>query len=128
MKLLTTIFVMLGVVSAVVAQDASLPNVATHTVVLSTEFINRLVEEARTNNPALLAARSRVKAASLNAGTIRTWEDPMAMFGVSIFSASGFDPRQEGDLVYGVEEKLPLWGRPELNRQIAGTEVSMRQA
>jgi cobalt-zinc-cadmium efflux system outer membrane protein len=128
MKILTTIFVIFGGFSAALAQEASPANEATNAVVISTEFINRLVEEARTNNPALRAAGSRVKAATLNAGTIRTWEDPMATFGVSIFSSSGFDPRQEGDLVYGVEEKLPLWGRPELNRRIAGTEVSMRQA
>ena len=127
MKILTTIFVICGF-SASLAQEASPASVATNAVVISTEFINRLVEEARTNNPALRAAGSRVKAATLNAGTIRTWEDPMAMFGVSVFSAEGFDPKQQGDLVYGVEEKLPLWGRPELNRKIAGTEVSISQA
>jgi len=128
MKILTIIFVICGGFLTVLAQEASSANEATNTVVISTEFINRLVEEARTNHPALRAARSRVKAATLNAGTIRTWEDPMAMFGVSVFSSSGFDPKQQGDLVYGVEEKLPLWGRPELNRRIAGAEVSMLQA
>jgi outer membrane protein TolC len=50
------------------------------------------------------------------------------MFGGSVFSSRGMDPAQQGDLAYGLEQKLPLWGRPELNRRVAGAEVSLRQA
>jgi len=49
--------------------------------VITTDYIHRLVAEARTNNPSLKAADSRVRSATLNAQGIRTWEDPMAMFG-----------------------------------------------
>jgi outer membrane protein, heavy metal efflux system len=97
-------------------------------VVVSTDYINGLVAEARTNNPSLKAADSRVRAAALNAEGVRTWEDPMAMLGGSTFSSRGFDPAQEGDLSYGIEQKLPLWGRPKLTRRVAQAEVSMRQA
>jgi len=45
----------------------------------------------------LRAAGSRVKAAELNAGAMRTWEDPMFMFDGSVFSDKGFDPAEEGD-------------------------------
>jgi outer membrane protein TolC len=128
MRILTIIFLIGGSLTTALAQDSPPADAATNAVVISTDLINRLVEEARTNNPALLAASSRVKAATLNAGAIRAWEDPRMMFGGSVFSSEGFDPKQEGDLVYGVEEKLPLWGKPELNRRIADTEVSMRQA
>src|SRR5712671_1548613 len=100
----------------------------TNAVVISTEYINRLVAEARTNNPSVKAVDSRARAATLNVGAVRTWEDPMAMFGGSVFSDRGFDPAEEGDLIYGVEQKLPLWGRPKLARRVAEAEAAMRGA
>src|SRR5947209_19972120 len=87
---------------------------ATNVVVITTDYINRLVAEARTNNPSLKAADSRVRSATLNAQGIRTWEDPIAMFGGSVYSDKGFKPDEDGNLAYGVEQKLPLWGRPKL--------------
>ncbi|HXJ57585.1 MAG TPA: TolC family protein [Verrucomicrobiae bacterium] len=101
---------------------------ATDVVVISTDYINRLVAEARTNSPALKAADSRVRSAMLNAQAVRTWEDPMAMFGGSVYSARGFDPAEDGNLAYGVEQKLPLWGRPKLSRRLAEAETSTREA
>ena len=101
---------------------------ATNTVVVSTGLIDRLVAEARTNNPSLKAADSRVRSATFNAESIRTWEDPMAMFGGNVFSDRGFNPSEEGDLIYGFEQKLPLWGRPKLTRQVAEAETAMRGA
>ena len=74
--------------------------------------------EARTNHPALKAADSRVRAATLNAGAVRTWDDPMAMFGGSVYGDKGFKPDEDGNLAYGVEQKLPLWGRPKLARRV----------
>src|SRR6266404_2609936 len=101
---------------------------ATNTVLISTAFINRLVAEARTNNPSLKAADSRVRSATLNAEAVRTWDDPMAMFGGSVYSDKGFKPDEDGNLAYGIEQKLPLWGRPKLNRHVAEADISMRQA
>lgn len=109
------------------AQDAK-PIEATNVVVISTDYINRLVAEARTNNPSLKAADSRVRSATLNTEGVRTWEDPMAMFGGSVYSSRGFNPSEDGNLAYGVEQKLPLWGRPKLTRRVAEAETSMRQA
>ena len=100
----------------------------TNAVVVSTDLINRLVAEARTNNPSLKAADSRVRSATLNAEGIRTWDDPMAMFGGSVYSDKGFKPDEDGNLAYGVEQKLPLWGKPKLTRRVAEAETSMRQA
>ncbi len=116
-----------GLLSVEAADDAKPPE-NTNAVVISTDYINRLAEEARTNNPALRAAASRVNAAELNAGAVRTWEDPMATVGGSVFSDKGFNPAEEGDLAYGVEQKLPLWGKPKATRKVAETDVSMRRA
>jgi outer membrane protein TolC len=121
MKILGTILI----VSASMLNTLAETNNA---VVISTDLINRLVEEARTNNPSLKAADSRVRSATLSAEGVRTWDDPMAMFGGSVYSDKGFKPGEDGNLAYGVEQKLPLWGRPKLNRRVAEAETSMRQA
>src|SRR6266496_1611135 len=123
----TILFVSAGLLNAGAADDARSVE-ATNTVLISTALINRLVTEARTNNPSLKAADSRVRSAALNAEAVRTWEDPMAMLGGSVYSSRGFDPSEDGNLAYGVEQKLPLWGRPKLTRRVAEAETSMREA
>src|SRR5438093_678020 len=116
-----------AVLNTLAADDEPLAE-NTNVVVITTGYINRLVAEARTNNPSLKAADSRVRSATLNADGIRTWEDPMAMFGGSVYSDKGFRPDEDGNLAYGVEQKLPLWGRPKLTRRVAQAETSMREA
>src|SRR2546427_305657 len=98
MKLIGTIlFAGAGLLNAGAADDARTVE-ATNTVLISTALINRLVAEARTNNPSLKAADSRVRSAALNAQGIRAWEDPMAMFGGSVYSGKGFKPDERGNL------------------------------
>ena len=128
MKILTTIFLICGGAFAALAEDSPPADAATNAVAISTDLINRLVAEARTNNPSLKAANSRVRSATLNAEGVRTWDDPMAMFGGSVYSPQGFNPSEDGNLAYGVEQKLPLWGKPKLNRRVAEAETSTRHA
>ena len=128
MRILTTSALICASALAARAEEYLPAGPAANSVLISSAFINQLVEEARTNNPSLKAARSRVNAATLNAEAVRTWDDPMAMVGGSVFTSRGFDPQQEGDLAYGVEQKLPLWGRPKLTRRVAEAEASTRQA
>ena len=84
LRVLSAVLLAIGGLSKVVAADSALPIAVTNTVVISTGLIDRLVVEARTNNPSLRAADSRARSASLNAQAVRTWEDPMALFGGSI--------------------------------------------
>jgi outer membrane protein TolC len=128
MKTLGTILFVIASLLKNMAVGEVPPGGTTNTVVVSTEFIDRLVAEARTNNPSLKAADSRVRAATLNAGAVRTWEDPMAMVGGSVYSSRGFNPSEDGNLAYGIEQKLPLWNRPKLARKVAETETSIRAA
>ena len=121
----------LGAVAALVTNAAAQPATAsppTNRVAITSALISQLAGEARTNNPSLKAADSRVRAATLNADAVRTWEDTMAMVGGSVYSDRGFKPSEDGNLAYGVEQKLPLWGRPKLARRVAKTEISMREA
>jgi len=98
----------------------------TNTLEVTPAFVNALAEEARTNNPALRAAAARAEAASLNAGTIPTWEDPMARLGV--MGAERSMRRDDGDLLYGVEQKLPLWGKPQAARRMAQAGAKIGEA
>ena len=127
MKSLQTFLVLAaGLLNSPAAESPSAT--ATNAVVISTELIHKLAAEARTNNPALRAAGSRVTAAELNASAVRTWDDPMVMVGGSVFSDRGFNPAEEGDLIYGMDQKLPLWGKPKAARKVAEASASMRRA
>ena len=128
MKIFGTILITsASLLNSTAAEDTN-PAATTNVVVITSAYIERLVAEARTNNPSLKAASSRVRSATLNAEAIRTWEDPMAMVGGSVYSEKGFKPDEDGNLAYGIEQKLPLWGRPKLTRRVAEAETSMREA
>lgn len=119
-----------GVAASVAAagQPAATSIEPTNAIVISSDFIARLMAEGRTNNPAQIAAELRAKAAAANVGSIRVWDDPMFMFGGAVFSPDGFAPEANGDLIYGIQEKLPLWGKPGLNRQVASAQLSASKA
>ena len=128
MKISTTIILICASALNPLAKAGLPEDAATNAVVIGTDLINSLIAEARTNNPSLRAAESRVRASTLNAKAVRTWDDPTGVFGGSIYSDKGFSPSEDGNLVYGVEEKLPLWSKPKLNRRVAEAETSTRQA
>jgi len=90
-------------------------------VVVSPQFIDALAAEARTNHLALRAADLRADAATWNASGVRTWEDPMAKFGV--MGADRERRADDGDLIYGVEQKLPLFGKSQAIRDVAQAEA-----
>jgi outer membrane protein TolC len=128
MKLFTTLLLVgTGGWNTLPAADVQ-PSEATNAVVVSTDLIQRLAEEAQRNNPALRAAEARIRAAAANVGAVRTWEDPTALFGGTVYSDKGFNPAEDGNLTYGVEQKLPVWGRPKLNRGVAEADLSTRRA
>ena len=123
----TVLFASASLLNGQAAEDVK-PVDTTNAVVITTPYIDRLFSEGRANNPSLKAADSRVRSATLNAEAVRTWEDPMAMVGGSVYSSRGFNPSEDGNLAYGVEQKLPLWGRQNLARNVAETESSVREA
>ena len=110
------------------AADVVSPAKVPDSIVISSELINQLALEARANSPSIKAAAARVRSAARNAESVRTWEDPTALVGGSVFSSRGMNPAEEGNLVFGLEEKLPLWGRPESARKVAQAEAAAREA
>ena len=128
-RIYTVLFLMAaGLVPFMGQAEDSLPAVPTNEVVITSSLIEQLVAEAATNNPGLLAALARVRSSEANAASIRVWEDPIFTFGGTTFSPDGFDASQQGDLSYGISEKLPLWGKPSLMKKSAAAEVLVRNA
>src|SRR5215471_10494641 len=89
----------------------------TNVVRLTPAVLDELVAEMETNNPAYLATLARTNAAAAGVKAVRSWEDPMAKLG-------GMAAREElrasdGDIIYGFDQKLPLFGKPQAARRLA---------
>ena len=112
-----TFFVLCSLSFVLCSRSVAAENAVTNVVVISPQLIDALAEEARTNHPALRAADLRADAATWNAAAVRAWEDPTAKFGV--MGADRAKRADDGDLLYGVEQKLPLFGKPQAAREVA---------
>lgn len=112
-----------GVRASVTTNSSS---TATPVLTLTPELVNQFAEEMLTNHPALAAAAARTNAAAAGISAVRTWEDPMLKFGV--MAAEEMMRRNDGDIGYGVEQKLPLWGKPALARRVARAELEVEIA
>ena len=94
-------------------------------VIVSSQLIGALAGEARTNHPALRAADLRADAATWNAAAVRAWEDPTAKFGA--MGADRAKRADDGDLIYGIEQKLPLFGKAQAMRAVAQAEATTQR-
>ena len=93
--------------------------------VVTPAVVSAYSETLRTNHPGLRAAQSRVTAATLDAQAVRRWEDPMATLGGSVFNTAWMTPQEQGDLTYGVEQKLPVLGKETAARALAEAEAAV---
>ena len=96
-------------------------------VSITPELLDQLVAEGRANSPGLRAAGARTEAATAAVAAVRKWEDPTASFGLWAPSSRGFKSSEQGDLIYGIEQKLPLYGRPDLMRRVASADAAREQ-
>jgi len=95
-------------------------------VVVTPEYVNQLSEELLRTHPALGAARARVAAAQAATEAVRTWDDPMLRLG-GMFAEKEMRA-EDGDLLYGVEQKLPLFGKPRSERRVMEAEAARELA
>jgi outer membrane protein TolC len=72
-----------------------------------------------TNHPSLKAAAARSLAARLNAEGARRIADPQVQFAGTVYSPKGMEAYQQGNLLYGVEQPLPLLGKEQAGRTVA---------
>lgn len=92
---------------------------------ISSPVLSTLFAIARTNNPSLRTAEARTAASFAAVETVRAWDDPRASIGGLVGPARRM-PSQDGDLVYGIEQNLPLWNRPGLNRSLRLSEAQVQ--
>jgi outer membrane protein TolC len=118
---LTFIFAFSSVVPSLRAAESSH---ASGPVEITPGLVDSLMAEGQANSPALQAAGARTEAADSAVAAVRTWEDPTASFGLWAPSSRGFESSQEGNLIYGLDQKLPLYGRPDLMRKVAVADAS----
>lgn len=87
-------------------------------------LVDQLLAEAQGRNPAIAAAEARAQSAASAVDAVRTWEDPTLTVGLSVPAARGFRSSEEGNVVYGVEQKLPVFDRPKLARQVVAADAT----
>jgi outer membrane protein TolC len=90
---------------------------------VSSAMVGRLAEVLRTNHPALRALGHRADAARENAEGIRKWADPQARAAGVLFTPRGAMPSQDGDLLLGVSQALPVMGKEKAARKVADEEA-----
>lgn len=93
-------------------------------VPLTVGLIEQLSDEMRTNHPAIKAARGRATAAKFQVEGIRKWQDPALKVGGSFNDGRAPSTAEEGDLIYGVEQTLPLFGKSEAARAVAVADAA----
>jgi cobalt-zinc-cadmium efflux system outer membrane protein len=91
-------------------------------------YLAELVETARTHHPGLRAAGLRVTAAQYAVSTVRLWDNPMFRFGGMVSGDPGPDLEMEGDLLYEVEQPVPLFGKGTAMRKEAEAGVAVAAA
>ena len=111
-------------VSVVFLGGAKAETPAAPPVELTPDLVDTLLAEAQGRNPAIAAAGARADAAASGVDAVRTWEDPMFTVGLSMPTARGFKSSEEGNLLYGVEQKLPIFDRPKLAREAAAADAA----
>lgn len=99
--------------------------VATNRLVITPALLAGLEAELRTHHPALRATEARAQAARLDAASTRRWADPTVRLGGSVFDERNMFSREEGNLAYGVEQKLPLLGKEQAARAQANAVATV---
>lgn len=95
-------------------------------ILLTDSLIAEWASEAVRHQPALRASKAGLEAAAATEAGVRVWEDPS--FSVGTIAGPGMMRREEGNLIYGLEQKLPLWGKPAAERNIARAETERAAA
>ncbi len=88
-------------------------------VVVTPDYINQLFDGIRATHPLLRAADARTAEAREGVTAVRRWQDPLFQIGGAIAADNGPMLEQEGDLFYRLEQKLPVFGLPTLEREQA---------
>jgi outer membrane protein TolC len=90
--------------------------------VVTADLVRRLSDRMRERHPELRGLVHASKAEQLNAEGTRRWADPDVMLGGGLYRYADM-ARENGDLFYGVEQKLPLMGKEKAARALADSNA-----
>lgn len=114
----------LGFAAVVHSAEPAVGVPTTNVVRLTPDYINQLADQMRSNHPALRSAVALTAAARASTNAVRAWDDPTFKFGGAVAdSARGPGLAEDGNLLYGVEQKLPLFGKASAARAVAVAEA-----
>jgi len=97
----------------------------TNFVPLSPSVFSDYAGQARLRHPALRAAQERRIAAEAARAGVRSFADPTVKANVMVSSSRGPRDSEDGNLGYGVEERLPLLGKERAARNLATAEAAV---
>jgi len=86
--------------------------------VVTADLVRRLSEQMRERHPELRGLADSSRAERLNADGTRRWADPDVMLGGALYRYADM-VRENGDVYYGVEQKLPVMGKEKAARALA---------
>lgn len=86
--------------------------------VVTADLVRRLSEQMRERHPELRGLTEASRAERLNADGTRRWADPDVMAGGALYRYADM-ARENGDVYYGVEQKLPVMGKEKAARALA---------
>lgn len=92
-------------------------------VVHADETLNRFLDQAMTDNPAILAVRQRWEAAKVQAPQARALDDPVVSVTAWDIPAD-FDLSETGQTWYGIEQAFPFPGKRGLQGRIADLDAA----
>lgn len=112
-------YILLIAAMPVRAIDAPRLQAETNATILTPALLGQWAEEARAGHPVLRGANARASAARANIESVRTWDDPTFTFGGTVASSRGPNLSEDGNLIYGLEQKLPLFGKADSQKKFA---------
>ncbi len=86
--------------------------------VVTADLVRRLSQQMRERHPELRGLTEAARAERLNADGTRRWADPDVMAGGALYRYADM-ARENGDVYYGVEQKLPVMGKEKAARALA---------
>ncbi len=84
---------------------------------LTPGYLHDWAESARESSPALKSSLAERIAAAREKEAVRTWGDPVGVLGAGF--AARDKRRDDGDMIVGIEQPLPLMGKAETMRGVA---------
>jgi len=96
--------------------------------VLTPAAVRQWVDLMASNHPALKQAGALARAARLEAEGVRRVADPKLVFGGTLYNPQANMPSQDGNLIYGIEQPLPVFGKETAARTLANANASAEEA